>query len=198
MTSYKERLEDILSTIPDKKEHKDTTTHQWKCDLVSFIVENEIKSVLEIGASRGHTTHVVSSFVDAVTSVELSPNRLQENKQLNQGKTNIIYYQDDVYQVDWSKYGYHDLVIIDCIHEFDNVVRDIRNACIFIRPKYIAFDDYALFKGVRKAVDAFVEGEVLEIQSKIGAPPGSNFDFTSNTSTDKILIDYEGLICKVL
>ena len=191
-------LNSLLLNIPDKSEFKDTTTRKWKFDLVKFILESNVKSVLEIGSAKGHTTYTVSKFVDFVTSVEYSEGRLTESRSLNKDNTNITYYQDDVYQTDWTKYGYHDLVIIDCVHTFESVVQDIRNACINIRPKFIAFDDYSLFPEVRQAVDGFIEGEILEIVSRIGAPPGSVFSSAANPNAVKNLIDYEGVICRVL
>lgn len=191
-------LNSLLLNIPDKSEFKDTTTRKWKFDLVKFILESNVKSVLEVGSAKGHTTYTLSKFVDFVTSIEYSEGRLNESKTLNKENTNITYYQDDVYQTDWTKYGYHDLVIIDCVHTFESVIQDIRNACINIRPKFIAFDDYSLFPEVRQAVDGFIEGEILEIVARIGAPPGSVFSSAANPNAVKNLIDYEGVICRVL
>lgn len=185
-----------LQKIPEKSEYKDTTTHQWKKDLVSFIKANNIKSVLEIGSAIGYTSYIISSFVDNVTSVEFSSNRMLQNKTFNKSNTNIIFFEDDVYNTPWNKYGYHDLVIVDCNHQYDYVVNDIRNAVSVIKAKYIAFDDYGLYPDVYHAVNTYINNQSLEIAQRIGAPPQSDFYFTS--AKNKTLVDYEGVICRVI
>lgn len=187
-------LAEALARIPDKSEHKDTTTKAWKEDLVHLIDLHSIKSVLEIGSSRGHTLHVIYPFVEKLTGVELSKNRISDAKLLNMENTNITYFTDDVYNSDWNKYGYHDLVIIDCRHGFSWVVSDITNAIKIIKPKFIAFDDYGLLSDVKKAVDSFIKSERLKVIADLGAKPGTILEGVSKPIP---LDGPEGLFCEV-
>lgn len=192
-------IESVLANLPDKWQDKDTTTKQWKRDLIAYIEKLEIRSVLEIGSARGHTTYALSPFVDRVTCVEISIGRLNEAKTLNKQNSNINYFNDDVYQSDWSKYRHHDLVIIDCIHTTEAVIRDIQNAIVKISPTYLAFDDYGLFPAVKKAVDGFVDTGVLTVVADLGASPGTVFEMTKNPHTveGRVIECYEGVLCKV-
>ena len=76
---------------------------------------------------------------------------------------------------------------------------DIDNA-IGLGTKYIAFDDYGLFPEIKQAIDEYISDGRLEVVSKIGYPKGTNFhmSLSTNTTPDKILIDSEGIICRVL
>jgi SAM-dependent methyltransferase len=186
---------DLLRGLPDKWESKTTTSKKWKLDLHDFIVANEVSSVLEIGAAVGYTTHFLAHFVDKVTSVELEKRRVDESKKLSEGLKNINFICDDVYKGQW-KYGYHDLIIIDCVHEYSYVKKDIENA-ISLNPKYLAFDDYGLFPEVKKAVDEQIAFGRLKVVKHLGYPKGTHFGMSNspNTTKGRVLDDFEGLVC---
>lgn len=189
---------EILNTIPDKWDVKTTTSRLWKRGLYDFIREKEIKSVLEIGTSLGHTTYFVAHFVDKVTTLELDPTRVEKAEMLSRHiHDNIEFVQGSAYS-EW-KFDYHDLVIIDCIHEYKFVKSDINNS-IKLGAKYIAFDDYGLFPEIKQAIDEYVLRGKLEVVTKIGYPKGTHFYMSKSTNTtpDKILIDSEGIICKIV
>jgi hypothetical protein len=79
------------------------------------------------------------------------------------------------------------------MHEYNKVKSDINN-CIKNNPNgIIIFDDYGLIKSVKKAVDKFIEEKKIEVIKKIGEEKGTKFKGTR----DKILKDYEGIICKI-
>ena len=56
----------------------------------------------------------------------------------------------------------------------------------------IVFDDYGLFPEVKKAVDEYIEAKIFKVLIKIGHPKGIFYPTTQN----KILKDYEGIICQ--
>lgn len=189
-------IEDLLRNIPDKSTDKNTTTYCFKEDLADFIREEGVRSVLEIGSSKGYTTYILANLVSKVTSVDKEPDKLASAAVLNRRKDNITYIADDVYVSDWSKYGVHDLVIIDCIHTYDNVRLDISNSIMRINPKYLVFDDFGTFEGVRLAVEEAISEGKLKILRRIGYPSGSIFG--NLTSGRKVLEESEGVICENL
>jgi len=193
-----DEIEEILSTLPDKWEVKTTTSKNWKRGLYNFCITHNIKSVLEIGTSLGHTTNFIANFIDRVTTIEYDKTRVEKAKELSSNHNNIEFICKDSYKGDWGVL-YHDLTIIDCIHEYDYVKQDINNA-ILLGTKYIAFDDYGLFPEIKKAVDEYIKAGQLKLITKIGYPKGTHFYMSksSNTTPDKILMDSEGIICQVL
>ena len=191
-------IETILSELPDKWEVKTTTSKRWKRGLSDFCKKENIESILEIGTSLGHTTYFVAHFVPKVTTVEVEYSRVQKAKEFSNKHNNINFICQSAYDKDWD-FGYHDLTIIDCIHEYKYVKMDIENA-IKLGTKYIAFDDYGLFPEIKQAIDEYISDGKMEVVSKIGYPKGTHFYMSksTNTTTDKILIDSEGIICKVV
>ena len=154
--------------------------------------------MLEIGTSLGHTTYFIAHFVDKVTTMELEPSRVKNAMEFSKKHKNINFICQSAYDGEWEV-GYHDLTIIDCIHEYDYVKMDIDNA-IKLGTKYIAFDDYGLFPEIKQAIDEYISDGKLELITKIGYPNGTHFhmSLSTNTTPDKILIDAEGIICRVL
>ena len=193
---YKE-VDLVLNELPDKWEVKTTTSKLWKEGLYNFIKYQNIKSVLEIGTSLGHTTYFVAHFVDKVTTLEFDSNRVSKAKKLSEKHNNINFVNASSYD-DWN-FDYHDLVIIDCIHEYKYIKSDIENA-INLGTKYIAFDDYGLFPELKLAIDEAIDSGRIEMIHKIGYPKGTHFHMSksTNTTSDKILADSEGLICRVI
>ena len=193
---YKE-VTKVLNDIPDKWEVKTTTSKKWKEGLYNFIKYYNINSVLEIGTSLGHTTYFVAHFVDKVTTLEYDSTRVSKAKKLSEKHNNINFICGSAYD-EWN-FDYHDLVIIDCIHEYKYIKSDIENA-INLGPKYIAFDDYGLFPELKKAIDESIDSGRLELVYKIGYPAGTHFYMSksTNTTSDKVLADSEGLICRVV
>lgn len=57
------------------------------------------------------------------------------------------------------------------------------------------YDDYGLYKGIRKAVEILVEDKVIEITKFIGEEKEWQFD---PRSRQRVLQDREGVICKIL
>ena len=190
-------VDKVLSNLPDNWDVKTTTSKKLKTELYNFIKSKNIQSVLEIGTSLGHTTYFVAHFVDKVTTLELDSTRVSKAKQLSKKHNNIDFICGSAY-AEWN-FDYHDLVIIDCIHEYKYVKSDIENS-IQLGTKYIAFDDYGLFPEIKQAIDEYVSEGKLEIVTKIGYPKGTHFHMSksTNTTSDKVLADSEGLICRVV
>lgn len=191
-------LDHIFSKLPDKWESKTTTSKKFKEDLYNFCIEHDIKSVLEIGASVGHSTFFLAHFIDRVTSVEAVPGKVAESKKRCSEFSNITFLNESVYGTKWN-YGYHDLVIIDCIHDYPHVVSDITNS-LELGAKFLAFDDYGLFPEVKKGVDEFINNKKLDTIVNIGYEEQTHFSMARDpkVTKDKKLADSEGIICRVI
>lgn len=191
-------IQQVLDLLPDKWECKTTTTKQFKYDLYSFCIENNIKSALEIGASVGHTTFFLANFLERITSVEINPGKIKDAKKRTVNFSNIKFLEESVYGKEWE-YEPHDLVIIDCIHDYTHVISDIKNA-LKIKSKYLVFDDYGLFPEVKRAIDDCIKQGLIKEIVKIGHKPGSHFSMARDpkVTKDKKLVDFEGIVCRVI
>ena len=181
---------------PDKFESKTTTTLKFKADLVDFLGNDfKDKNVIEIGCSLGYTTHVLSGYFNKVTAVDYDPARIQAARDFNKGKTNIDYIVKDVYGAAWDFDRNHQVVFIDCVHEYNFIRNDIINSINYFDKPMLFFDDYGLFpNSVMKCIDEFAEQGVLKVIKKIGHKKDVVFPKTAH----KILKDYEGIICQVM
>ena len=185
-----------LMRSPDKFESKTTTTLKFKADLIDFLGENfKDKNVVEIGCSLGYTSHVLSGYFNKVTAVDFDPARIHSAREFSKGKTNIDFVVKDVYGTAWDFDKNHQVVFIDCVHDYPYVRRDIENAISYFDKPLLIFDDYGLFpNSVMKAVDEFIEAGLLKVVKYIGHKK----DVVIPKTAHKILRDYEGIICQTV
>ena len=120
-------VDKILQGIPDKRQDKDTTSLKFKEDLIEFFYSNEWrdKVCLEVGTNRGYTTRILSFLFKKVISLEYDADLINFAKDVNKDRDNIEFIQKDVYQSEWN-FGGIDVVFIDCMHEYVNVMHDIK------------------------------------------------------------------------
>jgi len=191
--------EEILKDIPDKKENKNTTSHKFKKDLLDFFSDKNIKVCLEIGSNWGYTTRVLSYISEKVYTIDHLEDNIKKVIENTKGRKNITCIIGDAY----SNKTYInindsiDLCFIDCVHDYSNVKEDIER-CLRMKKEdkdlYIVFDDYGhpTARGVKKAIDEAITSGRLEDTHRIGHESGFNV-FNS-----VVLVDSEGIICKVL
>lgn len=190
----------ILNEIPDKQYlFKDTTSRLWKKELYEFFKEISGLNCLEIGTNNGWTSLWCSYFFDHVYTIENSREKHDTAKQLAKyyNRYNITFILGDAY----NDYSYIEVtrpinvIIIDCIHEYDYVLRDINRALqYYIDEKiYLVFDDYGHPEsvGVHNAVQYAVQSG-LKIETYIGQEAGYVVHRTNGTSFQ--LIHHEGII----
>ena len=191
-------IEQILSKVPNKRENKDTTSHEFKKDLYDFFWEDKWRerSVLEVSCSRGYSSYLLSHLFKQVYAVDYDRGILDFASKFNQdrGRNNIQFIRCDIYQPPyWNKLPSADVVFLDADHRYKSVVYDIRNAWTesLYNGGYIIIDDYGLpGSGVHRAVEDLIkENSRLIKVDYIGEPPGS-------IPFKRKLLDWEGLILK--
>lgn len=188
----------ILQNIPDKFDSKTTTSKKFKTELYNFVIKNNVKSILEIGSSVGHTAYFLGHFVETFSCVELDSSRVVKINNLCKDLDSVVCYRKDVYRDSWD-FKYHDMIIIDCVHYYNHVKSDIENA-LKLNPIYLVFDDYGLIPEVKRAVDEYIQKGVLQVETRVGHPMSTEFYMckSENITKDKKLADSEGIICKVV
>ena len=188
------RVREILKDLPDKSESKTTTSKKFKADFINYFSEDKYKSmsILEVGSSLGHSTKMLSHLFGDVVGLDNLHERHEQSKQLNSDRHNIHYVVMDVYNQSWDQFGKMDAVFIDCVHDYVHIQSDIENALKFGKGTIIAFDDYGLFPSLKQCIDEYVEMGKLKVLKKIGQLKGTFYPTTQN----KILKDYEGIICQ--
>tara|TARA_R110001592_G_scaffold314659_1_gene590372 strand:+ start:14257 stop:14844 length:588 start_codon:yes stop_codon:yes gene_type:complete len=189
----------IINNLPDKTEYKNTTSHKFKKDLISFCKDKKIDNALEIGANHGHTTNVLSYIANRVYALDYLQENVNFIKEVNKDRDNITIIHGDAYD-DLTYKDINckfDLVFIDCVHTYDNVVADINRALKYFdenKGVYLVFDDYGhphpITQGVRKAIDDSITSG-LKFEKHIGENKGYSFnDSTTLIGNEGIILSY--------
>jgi hypothetical protein len=190
----------IKSIGEDKHTNITTTSNQFKIDVWNYFKDFKNKIAVELGTHKGQTTKVLSYCFKKVFTINREERSFKDTKKLNVGLDNIKYVPFDLYSS--NELPVEDSVsmfLIDAGHLYENVVMDI-NRCLGANIEdecYIVFDDYGMNihrDQVKRAVDEFIDLGKIEIIKKIGHESGHVFDKDKN----RVLEDYEGLICKVV
>ena len=96
---------------------------------------------------------ILSCIFGRVDGFECNIRRIATAKETTLGSDNITFHEVNVYKDNWPVENY-DVAFIDCDHEHDRVVQDIDNVILNSNKlKFIIFDDYGAFPGVKKAID---------------------------------------------
>ena len=184
----------ILKDSPDKTESKTTTSLKFKSDLISFFKDKfKDKVLVEIGTSLGYGTKIFSTIFKKVITADVSIEKINFAKDYLKSVDNIEFKLMDVYNQEWDFGENVDVVFIDCVHDYNHIRSDINNA-LLLNPELLVMDDYGLYPDLKRAIDEFIESGRLKSVKKIGQLPGTFYPKTEN----KILKDYEGIICQVV
>jgi len=181
-------IDKILGNIPDKFEHKATTSHKFKRDFFEYFDKEQFKDkvCLEIGSNVGYTTRVLSFLFKEVIGFNLEDVSVAEK--FNNDRPNVRYYAQDVYKTKLP-IDYGDVFLIDAEHTYHAVIEDTMRSLNFKskNKKYFVYDDYGAFPEIKQAINDLIEYEKIKIVRYIGHLPNSQFT--------RELFDYEGLIC---
>ena len=156
----------------DKREDKNTVTHQFKIDLIDMFEDDKWKScsVLEVACYKGYTTSILSKLFERVWAVESNKSFLESAKKYNEKNTNIRYIRENVYAGrKWKRFPIADVVFIDCNHDYKSVTSDLEQSIEHLNDGgFIVMDDYGLFWQLKDAVHDFIKKNV-----KSRTPPSS-------------------------
>ena len=144
----------------DKREDKNTVTHQFKIDLIDMFEDDKWKScsILEVACYKGYTTSILSKLFERVWAVESNKSFLESAKKYNEKNTNIRYIRENVYAGrKWKRFPIADVVFIDCNHDYKSVTSDLEQSIEHLNDGgFIVMDDYGLFWQLKDAVHDFI------------------------------------------
>ena len=149
-------------------------------------------TIAEIGSHKGYCTKTLSKIFDRVIAVDNNITLLNCNKEYNSDSENIEYVLLDIYRDSWDAIPSDvDVSFIDAIHEYDHCKFDVINSLRrFPKLKYIVFDDYGIFVGVKRIVDELINNKILQFETYIG-------DTDVLAQNGIVRNTHEGVICRV-
>lgn len=196
-------IDQILQDIgEDKTQNLSTTSFKFKRDVWNFFQGFTDKVAVEFGTNKGQTTRLLSYLFNKVYTVNINDN--QDAIQLNSGITNIEYI------CHFDLYSSRNLPInepvsmffLDAGHRYEEIIQDINRVTSMNCDSdcYLLFDDYGsmINLGIKQAVDEAVKIGALEIVQFIGHEKDYNFGNAVKGGPDRILLDKEGVITKVI
>lgn len=134
----------------------------------------------------------MSNIFKKVYAVDNSVEWTNFNKNLNKDKNNIEYVHLDIYKDSWDIIPDVDVVFIDAGHTYNQCKKDMYNSIrTFKNLKYIIFDDYGVWPGVKQIVNESLINYTLIFENYIGLNnvPGLSNKVWKNTA--------EGIICRI-
>ena len=148
-----------------------TCSEQMRYDIYNFFKRHSDFKIAEIGAHKGYSTRILSNIFSQVYAVDNSIEWTQFNKNFNKDSTNIEYVMLDIYKDDWNTVLPDDIDVsfIDADHSYNGCKSDILNSIKqFKNLKYIIFDDYGVWPGVKESVDELIHNKTLKFERFIG------------------------------
>lgn len=194
---------EVLNEIgEDKTQNLSTTSFKFKSDVWEFFQGFDDKIAVEFGTHKGQTSRVLSYLFNKVYTVNYQDNA--EAMRLNSDRTNINYisnfnlYTNEVLPID----DMVSMFFVDGGHKYEELVYDINRITRMNCDTdcYLLFDDYGstINPGIKEAVTLAVNSNVLEIVKFIGHESEYNFGNAIKGGPDRILVDYEGVITKII
>jgi hypothetical protein len=171
----------------------------WTCsakmrkDVYDFFADKRHFKLAEIGAHKGYSTKIFSKIFSKIYAVDNSVEWTAFNKELNKDANNIEHVMLDLYKDSWDVLPEDiEVSFIDAMHSYEGCKSDIMNSLSrFKSLRYIVFDDYGVWSGVKRIVDELMQNKTLKFERFIGIVdvPGPD-GIVKNT--------HEGIICSVI
>ena len=147
-----------------------TCSSKMRYDIYDFFISKKHFKIAEIGSHKGYSTKVLSKIFSKIYAVDNSIEWTNFNKNFNKDATNIEYVMLDIYKDSWKILPEDiDVSFIDADHSYNGCKSDIFNSIKhFKNLKYIIFDDYGVWTGVKQIVDELIQNGVLVFEKFIG------------------------------
>ena len=147
-----------------------TCSHQMRFDIYNFFKNDGAFKIAEIGAHKGYSTKILANIFKMVYAVDNNLEWTEFSKKLNKNSKNIEYIFLDIYKENWDVLPDDiDVAFIDAMHTYDACKSDtMKSLKKFKTLKYIIFDDYGVWAGVKKTVDELILDNTLRFERFIG------------------------------
>lgn len=169
-----------------------TCSSKMRYDIYDFFKQKSHYKIAEIGSHKGYSTGVLSKIFSKVYAVDNSVEWTNFNKNFNKDAVNIEYVMLDIYKDSWEVLPEDiEVSFIDADHSYDGCKSDIMNSIKqFKGLKYIIFDDYGVWLGVKQIIDELISNRTLIFERFIGLNdvPGPH-GIVNDT--------HEGIICSI-
>ena len=174
--------------------HEDiwTCSDKMRYDIADFFKDMSHFKIAEIGSHKGYTTKPLSYIFSKVYAIDNSIEYTNCNKAYNTDRHNVDYIDLDIYNDSWHKIPDDiDVSFIDAGHSYECCKSDIINSINRFKDlKYIIFDDYGVWEGVKQVIDELMATNHLLFERFIGLTdvPGPN---------GTVINTHEGIICSI-
>ena len=190
--------DEILNEMDHKDTTKYTTSKKFKQDLLQIFrtPEYKNKTIIEIGASQGQSTRLLSYIFKKVIAVEWNDFNISQAKKRNIDRHNVEFVKMDLYNDKWESHlpSKADIVFIDAGHQYSQVKSDILNSLRLWDNPILIFDDYGLINDVKTAVDEQINNKSITFSKWIGSHQ-DNFTHASGALMEAD--EWEGCICNL-
>jgi lipopolysaccharide biosynthesis glycosyltransferase len=182
----------LLSNTLNIEDDMWTCSLKMRYDIYDFFKDKSHFKIAEIGSHKGYSTKVLSKIFSKVYAVDKSIEWTNFNKNFNKDITNIEYVILNIYKNSWEVLPDDiEVSFIDADHSYNGCKSDIFNSIKqFKNLKYIIFDDYGVWNGVKQIIDELLNNKILKFEKFIGITdvPGPN-GIVKNVN--------EGVICSI-
>jgi SAM-dependent methyltransferase len=195
-----DRILSTLFAVGHKDTVKQTTTLQFKKDLINILLGNVFEGdILEVGCGAGNTTAILCAVAEKlnkkVYAFEMDATNvfMAEKLCVSFGFNNFIFVKKDVYTEEWN---IEDIgcVFIDCVHTEENFAKDLLNAeKASAKDPIIVAHDYGLVTKDGNGIKGFLDKnkERYEIIRFLGEKDNWNL-----LGSGKV-VDWEGIQIKI-
>ncbi len=190
-----------IEACPDKSQNKATISKKFKKDLAEYLIGRGARdNFLEMGASYGHTTQLLSIICRHVVTVDNDKYLIDSiNKMGYPNVTAVCYdlYDDVPFMNAVSGHTPFQVALIDAVHTYKHSLSDATKA-IALECDVLVFDDIGLFDGVNNAHQRVVsEATHLGIpftNTPVGSPPGYHaHGKKSFKRSEGVILELQGL-----
>jgi len=143
-----------IEACPDKSQNKATISKKFKKDLAEYLIGRGARdNFLEMGASYGHTTQLLSIICRHVVTVDNDKYLIDSINGMGYSNVTAVCYDlyDDVpFMNAVSGHTPFQVALIDAVHTYKHSLSDATKA-IALECDVLVFDDIGLFDGVNNA-----------------------------------------------